>query len=116
MEHGPFLSRSPRAVKVRGFPVAENIRTCLPGTAASNVVAGNPEPCRKESGPVRLTRIDGTCRNGTCPTVYATDRGTYVIQGYTVSDSELAGQVDLPRGEAAVEVPRELLERGARDL
>jgi len=39
-----------------------------------------------------------------------------VIQGYTVSDSELAGQVDLPRGEAAVEVPRELLERVARDL
>ncbi|GAA3989193.1 hypothetical protein FOF52_01160 [Thermobifida alba] len=65
---------------------------------------------------MRLTRIDGTCRNGTCPTVYATDRGTYVIQGYVVSDSELAGQVDLPRGEAAVEVPRELLERVARDL
>lgn len=65
---------------------------------------------------MRLVPIAETCRNGPCPTIYATDRETYVVQGYVVSDSEVAGQVTIPSGEAAVEIPRGLLERAARAL
>jgi hypothetical protein len=54
---------------------------------------------------MKLTRIKGACRDDTCPTLYATDRGTFVIQGYVVNDSD----VTLPEGEALVEVPAELL-------
>ena len=54
---------------------------------------------------MKLTRIKGACRDDTCPTLYATDRGTLVVQGYVVNDSD----VTLAEGEALVEVPAELL-------
>lgn len=46
------------------------------------------------------------CAGGRCPTVYATDRGTLVVQGYVVSDET---GLELPDGEAIVEIPRSLL-------
>lgn len=54
---------------------------------------------------MKLTRISGECPDKvTCPTVYATDRGTVVVQGYRVTD------------RAAVEIPRSLWEgAGATD-
>lgn len=56
-----------------------------------------------------LTRLAGSCPDGkTCATVFKTDRGTVVIQGYTLSNAELS-YVDLPDGEAAVEIPAALL-------
>jgi hypothetical protein len=54
---------------------------------------------------MKLTRIKGACRDDTCPTLYATDRGTFVVQGYVLNDTD----VTLPEGEALVEVPAELL-------
>lgn len=54
---------------------------------------------------MKLTRIRGACRDDTCPTLYATDRSTFVVQGYVVNDTD----VTLPEGEALVEVPPELL-------
>ncbi|HET8657656.1 MAG TPA: hypothetical protein VFM55_01505 [Micromonosporaceae bacterium] len=47
------------------------------------------------------------CGAGECPTVYRTDRGTLVVQGYTFQPAH-AG-IDLPPGEQMVEVPFELL-------
>ncbi|CAN5233181.1 hypothetical protein BH20ACT9_BH20ACT9_12020 [soil metagenome] len=57
---------------------------------------------------MRLTFVSGGCSGGSCPTVYATDRGTYVVQGYTVGSGEDAG-LEVPSGEALVEVPAGLL-------
>jgi hypothetical protein len=54
---------------------------------------------------MKLTRIRGACRDDTCPTLYATDRGTVVVQGYVVNDTDVTS----PEGEALVEVPAELL-------
>jgi hypothetical protein len=53
----------------------------------------------------RMKVIAGGCFDGTCPTIYATDRGTVVVQGQLVNDSE----VTLGPGEVLVEVPAELL-------
>jgi len=55
-----------------------------------------------------LTLITTICGGGTCPTVYRTDRNTFVVQGYTVT-AEAAG-LDLPAGEQLVEIPAELFE------
>jgi hypothetical protein len=57
---------------------------------------------------MKLTRLgrDG-CWDGTCPTLYESDRGTIVVQGWVVED----GDVTPPEGEALVEVPAELLEQ-----
>ena len=50
-----------------------------------------------------------------CPTVYETDRGTFVIQGQAVTDPEtLASLKNVLTGETAVEVPREVLLGAAR--
>lgn len=39
---------------------------------------------------MRLTRLRGTCPDTeTCPTLYRTDRGTAVVQGYLVTDPKL---------------------------
>ncbi|MGH2690785.1 MAG: hypothetical protein ACRDKW_18540 [Actinomycetota bacterium] len=58
---------------------------------------------------MQLVEVAGGCSGGTCPTVYETVRGTYVVQGYVVADQEALTALDLPAGESAVEVPADLL-------
>ncbi|MEE2039073.1 hypothetical protein Q8791_17815 [Nocardiopsis sp. CT-R113] len=63
---------------------------------------------------MELTPLAGECTNRrTCPTVYASDRGTIVVQGYTLAAEDLAG-ITLPEGENAVEIPLSLLREAAR--
>jgi hypothetical protein len=54
---------------------------------------------------MKLTRRDGSCYGGSCPTIYDTDRGTVVVQGWKVTDAD----VEVPDGETLVEIPAELL-------
>jgi hypothetical protein len=56
-------------------------------------------------------RLLGTSSGHTgCPTLYATDRGTYVVQGKLVTDPEaISLLVDVRDDEYYVEVPRNLL-------
>jgi len=59
---------------------------------------------------MELTRIaDGNCKDGDCPTVYRTDRGTIAVQGYRLDRMT-------PAGEAIVEIPAELLAEAVRAL
>ena len=53
-----------------------------------------------------LEHVTTLCGNGSCPTVYRTNRGTLVIQGYAVAGDQVG--VDLPTGELLVEIPVEL--------
>lgn len=63
-------------------------------------------------------RLLGTSSGHTgCPTLYATDRGTYVVQGKLVTDPEaIAHLVDVREDEFYVEVPRNLLRFAQPDL
>jgi hypothetical protein len=56
---------------------------------------------------MKLTRLSSGCYDGTCPTIYRSDRDTIVVQGWVVADSD----VTPPEGEALVEVPLELLKQ-----
>lgn len=59
---------------------------------------------------MRLRFVGTTSSDGSCPTLYETDRETYVVQGYKVTDDGLLGRLrDLAPGEAFVEVPPGLL-------
>jgi hypothetical protein len=60
-----------------------------------------------------LEVIANRCASGACPTIYHTDRGTVVVQGYVLADN--AG-IAVPEGEAVVEIPVELLADAARSL
>ncbi len=44
------------------------------------------------------------------PTVYRTDRGSWVVQGWVVSDQDALGQMNIPDGETCVEIPDRMLQ------
>jgi hypothetical protein len=61
---------------------------------------------------VKLTHLGTTSKNGGCPEIYETDRGTYVVQGTRVTDPEALATLrerGLPDHETAVEIPKALL-------
>lgn len=59
---------------------------------------------------MELTKIaDANCKDGDCPAVYRTDRGTVAVQGYRLDRTT-------PDGEAVVEIPAELLAEAVRAL
>jgi len=43
------------------------------------------------------------------PTVYRTDRKTWVVQGWQLTDPEALAQMDIPDGEGAVEIPDRMI-------
>ncbi len=48
------------------------------------------------------------CANKYCPTVYKTDRGSFIVQGDLVSPAEIAGISVAPQ-EGVVEIPEALV-------
>lgn len=60
---------------------------------------------------MQLRKLAGTCEDDECPTVYLSDRGTVVVQGYTVSHG-----LSLADDEHAVEIPAALLRMAAEGL
>ena len=65
---------------------------------------------------MRLRFLGADTQRGGCPSLYATDRGTYVVQGWTMTDPEaLADLRDVLEGESFVEIPKELLRFAAND-
>lgn len=59
---------------------------------------------------MKLRFLGKNSKQGDCPTLYATDRGTYLIQGWKIFAIDLLMQLDIPEGQTAVEVPTELFE------
>lgn len=43
-------------------------------------------------------------------TVYRTDRGSWIVQGWVVTDPEALAQMDIPAGETVVEIPDRMLQ------
>ena len=60
---------------------------------------------------MRLTFIgkDPDSHPSGSPTVYRTDRDSWVVQGWIVTDPEALAQMDIPDGETCVEIPDRLL-------
>jgi hypothetical protein len=52
---------------------------------------------------MRLHFLGSDSDKGQCPTLYATDRGTYVVQGWRVTDPEALGDLrNVLEGESFV--------------
>lgn len=61
---------------------------------------------------LQLTWLGTESGEDGCPSVFATNRGTYVIQGWRVAGSDALAALrerGLPDHETAVEIPAELL-------
>jgi hypothetical protein len=58
---------------------------------------------------MQLRFLGGDSGQDGSPRVYATDRGTFVVQGYKVEDPETLDQLVIPDHETCIEIPAELL-------
>jgi hypothetical protein len=58
---------------------------------------------------MKLTFLGKDSTPNDSPTLYETDRETYLVQGYVVTDPEALSQMRLPEGETVVEVPKRLM-------
>ncbi|GAA1923242.1 hypothetical protein [Streptantibioticus ferralitis] len=52
---------------------------------------------------------------GDSPTLYASDKDSYVIQGWKIYAQDILSQLGVPTGQTAVEVPTELFEHLTKD-
>ncbi len=43
------------------------------------------------------------------PTIYRTDRDSWIVQGWTVTDSDAIAAMRIPDGESCVEIPDRLI-------
>ena len=91
-------------VDALGLPSSPSI---CPSRADNEDMEKSPPP----SG-LAVEHLATVCGNGGCPTVYRTNRGTLVVQGYPVEGADVG--VDLPAGELLVEIPVDLLEQATR--
>lgn len=63
---------------------------------------------------MRVTFLGTTSETGNCPTLFATDNGTYIAQGKVVTDPEALNTIretyaGIGEDETLVEIPAELL-------
>ncbi|MGW1140295.1 hypothetical protein [Streptomyces zhihengii] len=64
---------------------------------------------------MKLRLLGKNSNIGDCPTLYATDRDTYLVQGWKIYANDLLMQLHVPEGDTAVEVPTELFEHLRKD-
>lgn len=64
----------------------------------------------KERGmKIEFIRKTAESTTGNCPAIYATERGTFVVQGWTLDDETRAQLRDLADNETAIEIPADVI-------
>ncbi len=58
---------------------------------------------------MKLTFLGKDSTPNDSPTLYETDRDSYLVQGWVVTDAEAVSQMKIPDGETVVEVPKRLM-------
>ncbi|MGH3646716.1 MAG: hypothetical protein ACRDTM_06030 [Micromonosporaceae bacterium] len=60
---------------------------------------------------MKLTFVakDPNSEPGDSPTLYRTDRGSWVVQGWVVTNTEALAAMNIPEGETCVEIPDRLV-------
>ena len=61
---------------------------------------------------MRLTFVakDPNSNPTNSPTLYRTDRGSWLVQGFVVTDPEALAEMDIPEGESVVEIPDRMIQ------
>lgn len=62
---------------------------------------------------MKLTHLftDADSGGGNCPALYATDRGTHVVQGWTITADDTQQMRQVADNETGVEIPTNILEQ-----
>ncbi len=60
---------------------------------------------------MRLTLVarDPDSQPQSSPALYRTDRGSWIVQGWMVTDPDALAQMGIPQGEIACEIPDRLV-------
>ena len=58
---------------------------------------------------IRLIAADPESQPTNSPTLYKTDRGSWIVQGWVVNDPEVLTQMGIPEGESCVEIPDRMI-------
>jgi hypothetical protein len=58
---------------------------------------------------IRLIAADPDSQPTNSPTLYRTDRGSWIVQGWVVTDPEVLAQMGIPQGETCVEIPDRMI-------
>lgn len=58
---------------------------------------------------IRLIAGDPDSIPDNSPTLYRTDRGSWVVQGWVVTDPEALDGMSIPEGETCVEIPDRMI-------
>lgn len=60
---------------------------------------------------MRLTLIAGDpdSQPTNSPTLYKTDRGSWIVQGWAVLDPGVLAEMNIPEGESCVEIPDRMI-------
>ena len=56
-----------------------------------------------------LVGVDPDSNPTGSPSLYRTDRGSWLVQGWVVTDPEALAQMNIPEGETAVEIPDRII-------
>ena len=63
---------------------------------------------------IRLIAGDPASEPTNSPTLYKTDRGSWVVQGWVVNDPDVLAEMGIPEGESCVEIPDRMIPLFAR--
>jgi hypothetical protein len=58
---------------------------------------------------MQLRWLGTDSKDGDSPTLWDTDSGEYVLQGYSITDPRVLAQLNVPEGEAVIRVPKGLV-------
>ena len=58
---------------------------------------------------IRFVAKDPESEPSGSPTLYRTDRDSWVVQGWLVTDQQVLAEMNIPAGEACVEIPDRLV-------
>jgi hypothetical protein len=64
---------------------------------------------------MRLTFLGKESVPDQSPTLYATDRDSYIVQGWIITDPQILAMITVPEDETIVEVPAKLMAHFAKD-
>lgn len=56
-----------------------------------------------------LVGVDPDSNPTGSPSLYRTDQGSWLVQGWVVTDPEALAQMNIPEGETAVEIPDRII-------
>jgi hypothetical protein len=58
---------------------------------------------------IKLVAADPESQPTNSPTLYKTDRGSWIVQGWVVNDTEVLTKMGIPEGETCVEIPDRMI-------